>query len=237
MAHTVPVSVTANALSRINLFKDISFQERADISRLCRGRHFSPHQQIVSQKDHSCDVYFIISGVIRVTYYSVTGKEISFRDMGEGEMFGELSAIDNQPRSAQIITVTDVTLISMSAADFRNVVRSNASIGYKVMEHLARLVRSLSERVVEFSALGVSSRIHAEVLRLSRQSAEPNKNFIISPVPTHVEIASRVSTHREAVTRELNLMEKSGIIERQPDIWIVRDYPRLKKMVCEVMGE
>ena len=57
------------------------------------------------------------------------------------------------------------------------------------------------------------------------------------PPPTHADIASRVSTHREAVTRELNRLSRIGMIERQPGILIVRDVERLAEVLDEMTGE
>ena len=57
------------------------------------------------------------------------------------------------------------------------------------------------------------------------------------PAPTHVEIASRVSTHREAVTRELNRLAKIGIIERRGGTLLIKDLDHLGQMVQDATGE
>jgi DNA-binding MarR family transcriptional regulator len=95
----------------------------------------------------------------------------------------------------------------------------------------------MTNRVVEFSTLGVTNRIHAELLRLARTGLEEDGSAVISPVPTDDEIASRISTRREAVNRELRQLEKIGLIERAPRSRIIRDVQRLERMVKEVIGE
>ena len=65
-----------------------------------------------------------------------------------------------------------------------------------------------------FSTLAVSNRIQAELLRLASLAPRAGKSARIAPAPTHTDIASRVSTHREAVTRELNRLSRAGLIER-----------------------
>ena len=237
MTNTEQIPVTADTLSGIGLFKDLSSADRSRIASHCKGKRFTAQQQILSQKDPSRDVYFIISGTVRVTYFSRSGKEINFRDQGPGEMFGELSAIDDQPRSAQVLALTESNLISLGQEDFRDIMIKEPFIARKVMEHLSNLVRLLTERVVEYTAMGVNNRIHAELLRLAHRSPITNNCASISPVPTHADIASRVSTHREAVTRELNQLEHNGLIERRPDAWIISDIERLQTMVREVLGE
>ena len=81
------------------------------------------------------------------------------------------------------------------------------------MQHLANLVRLLSERVVEFSPLGVNNRIHAELLRLAKKVSITGGSAGIAPVPTHGDIANRVSTHHEAMIRELNELKHKGLID------------------------
>ncbi len=105
------------------------------------------------------------------------------------------------------------------------------------LKELTDLVRLLCERVVEFSTLGVKNRIHAELLRLAQKHMQDDNSAAISPVPTHADIASRVSTHREAVTRELNHLAHAGVIERRSGVLVISDVAKLTRMVEEVRGE
>ena len=90
-------------MAAIEIFSELSLEERNEIALLCRGQQYKLNGLIVSHKDISGDVFFIVSGTVRVTIYSITGKEITFRDVSAGQMFGELSAIDGKPRSAHVI--------------------------------------------------------------------------------------------------------------------------------------
>jgi CRP/FNR family transcriptional regulator, cyclic AMP receptor protein len=125
----------------------------------------------------------------------------------------------------------------MPSAEFRNVLQTEGKVAQALLEHLVRELRELTTRVFEFSTLAVRYRIQAEVLRLASLAPREGKSARIVPAPTHAEIASRVSTHREAVTRELNRLSHMGIIERQHGTLIVGDFNRLVQMVQEVIGE
>jgi CRP/FNR family transcriptional regulator, cyclic AMP receptor protein len=102
---------------------------------------------------------------------------------------------------------------------------------------MTRLIRCLSDRVVEFSALAVQHRVHAELLRLARISSPGHATAVIYPVPTHTDIANRISTHREAVTRELGNLCRAGLLERRNGSLVIRDVNKLSKMVADVLGE
>jgi CRP/FNR family transcriptional regulator, cyclic AMP receptor protein len=102
---------------------------------------------------------------------------------------------------------------------------------------LVSKIRALTTRVYEFSTLVVSNRIQAELLRLAIDALRSGSCTRIAPAPTHTEIASRVSTHREAVTRELARLSRLGFIEKEKNALVVKDLERLTEMVHAATGE
>ncbi len=219
------------SLSGIELFDDLGGSDRDALARQCRWHRYAAHKYIIGHQDETNDVYFIVGGRVRVTVFSPSGKEVSFRDLPVGKSFGELAAIDGAPRSATVIALSDTVLASMSAETFRRVLDDHPVVAAKMVQYLAGLVRKLSDRVVEFSVLAVRNRIHAELLRLARDQGLDGDTAVITPVPTHADIASRVSTTREAVTRELNALTSAGLIERRDRAIVIADVTRLAKLV------
>jgi CRP-like cAMP-binding protein len=96
------------------------------------------------------------------------------------------------------------------------------------LSRLASLVRALSDRVVEYSLLPVPSRIKLELLRLAHRHMRGPNRAEIDPAPTHAEIAARVATHREAVTRELRRLAGSGILLRRGRKLVVANVDALR---------
>ena len=92
-------------------------------------------------------------------------------------------------------------------------------------------VRRLSERVLEFSTLVVQNRIHAELLRLAADAGHENGQALLSPAPSLSDIANRISTHREAVSRELSRLASIGLLRREGGDLRVPDLARLEKLV------
>ena len=87
----------------VELFAQLSPAQRDAVAGKCQWRNVSAHSQILGYLDESDDVYFVIEGRVRVAVYSRGGREVSFRDLGEGEFFGEFAALDPAPRSANVI--------------------------------------------------------------------------------------------------------------------------------------
>jgi CRP-like cAMP-binding protein len=159
---------------------------------------------------------------------------VSFRDIGAGDFFGEVAAIDGAPRSADVVALESTLLAAMPPAVFRRLLREEPAVAERMLLRLVGLVRALSERVIDLSTLGVQNRIHAELLRLAREAGISGNAARIDPAPKHTEIASRVSTYREQVTRELSALVKLGVLERGEHALVVRDVAALERLVEEV---
>ena len=224
------------SLAGIAIFQGLAPETIAVLSRRCRWRRYNAGQTVLQRQDDSRDVFFIVRGRVCATYHSACGREVRFTDLAVGEIFGEFAAIDGEPRSADIVAVTDSLIASMSANQFWDVLRQHEQVCAAMLRRLTQIARTNQQRVVEFSTLPVRSRLHAELVRLARSSGS-DKRAVISPAPTHAEIASRISTHREAVTRELNELARAKLIERRGSDLVVCDVAMLESMVEDLMGE
>jgi CRP-like cAMP-binding protein len=174
---------------------------------------------------------------VRVIIYSAKGKAVVFTDLKSGEMFGEIAAIDHAPRSATIEAVERSTVASLTARRFEDLLASEPAVAVATLRHVASEVRRLSERVLEFSTLVVQNRIHAELLRLAAEAAGDDGHAVLSPAPSLSDIANRISTHREAVSRELSRLGSIGLLRREGGDLRITDVARLETLVREAKGE
>ena len=225
-----------DSLSEIDLLQGLPQGELDSLARRCRWRRFGEGEQVLAHLDHSTDVLFLVGGKLRVALYSAGGKEVAFEDLSVGQCFGEMAAIDRRGRSASVFAIEPSNVAFLGDLDFRELMRTHFELSLRVMKELCRLVRKLDERVFEFSTLTVSNRIHAELLRLAGGADGNRPSATISPPPRHAEMASRLSTHREAVTRELNALARAGIVKQERDALHLLDLPRLAGMVHDVLG-
>jgi len=211
---SVRSSQIAQSLENVHVFSKLSAERVASLNKRCAWRKYEADETIVDHLDASTDVYFVADGEARVSIYSALGKAVTFTDIGPGGLFGEIAAIDGGSRSARIEARTRCIVASMPAKVFREILQSEPTVTQAILHRLVGRVRALTTRIYEFSALAVKNRIQAEILRLATLSSQDGNRACIDPAPTHAEIASRVSTHREAVTRELNRLSKLGIVEQ-----------------------
>jgi CRP-like cAMP-binding protein len=223
------------SLANITLLEGLPDADLAALAKVCRWRSFDEDEQVLAHLDAGTDVLFLTEGRLRVSLYSSSGKEVSFEDLQAGQHFGEMAAIDRKGRSASVFALKPCTVAFLSSKNFMELMSQHFVIGQRVMTTLCRLVRRLDERVFEFSTLTVSNRIHAELLRLAGGNVEQT-TATVTPAPRHADIASRVSTHREAVTREMNVLARAGIVRQERDALYILDLPRLGQMVHDVLG-
>ena len=221
----------AETLAKVGLFRSLDATAIRHLDTQCFWRRAPRDTWIIDYQDSSSDVFFVVSGSVRVKIQAVSGREILLREIGAGEFFGELAAIDGQPRSSGILAVTDVTIARMPPGVFRAALHAHPDVCDQLLALLAGQIRMLANRVNEYSTLDVRYRIHAELLRLSRPE-QPNR-AVVSPPPVHAEIAARVSTRREAVARELKALERAGLVERRRGAFVLTDVARLKALIEE----
>jgi CRP/FNR family cyclic AMP-dependent transcriptional regulator len=227
------MSRKTETLAKIGLFRSLDAAKIELLDTQCSWCRATRNQWIIDYQDPSNDVFFVLSGTLRVKIQSVSGREVLLREINAGEFFGEIAAIDNQPRSSGIVAITDVTFARMPASVFRTAVHTYPDVCDQLLELLARYVRTMSNRVNEYTTLDARHRIYAELLRLSRPETGNPKQAIVSPPPVHADLAARVSIRRESVTRELKALERAGLIEKRRGALVLTDTARLRQMIAE----
>jgi CRP/FNR family cyclic AMP-dependent transcriptional regulator len=221
------------ALRKIELFDSLDNEGYELVSSLVKWKQYQKEAELIPYLSENDDVYIIASGRVRTTIFSFSGKEISYQELGSGEMFGELAAIDQLPRAANVITLEPAHIGVISRSNYWRLIDQYPSIAAATLKRLASMVRFLIDRVHQYGALDVKDRVRMEVLRLARENMSGEDTAAIHNFPTHKEIANRVNTHREAVTRELNELSRMGLIEQTHRVLAVTTVSGLAELLPE----
>ena len=196
-----------------------------------------PSQIVIGHQDRTTDVFVVLEGTLRVELYSLNGREISLADLGPGELFGEFAAIDGQPRSATVAATGACALACIPAKKFREIALGTPENAEWLARRLVARIRLQTERIFELNALAVRSRLHCELLRLSLDAGVEQNGAVVQPAPTHAQLAARIGTHREAVTRELQYLQKQGIAVQQGRELRISDVAELAEIVRAAAGD
>lgn len=218
------------SLGQTPLFASLGAEDLSALDSRCIWRTVRAGEWLIDDQSDGTDVFFVLSGHARVVI-GTSAREIILADIRDGEYFGELSAIDGRPRSAGIRAIADTVVARMSNAVFREIIHRYPSVCDKILTTLVASIRTLDNRVNEQTNFDVRERLCAELLRLSR--AGIGGRLVVSPPPTHAELAARISTHREAVTKILNALEREGAISRTRGAITLKYPDRLRQIVAE----
>jgi CRP-like cAMP-binding protein len=225
------------ALKRIPILASLTENALAAVTQNCTWRDYQAGEQILGYQDSSTDVWFLIAGKARVIIYSQEGNAVVFADLKPGTMFGEIAAIDRKSRSASVEALEPCIIASLSAGKFEALMLREPSVAVATLRHVTNDVRRLSERVFEFSTMAVQNRIHAEFLRLAAEAGEQQNSVLLSPAPSLSDIANRISTHREAVSREISRLAAMGLLRREGSGLRITSMAKLAELVHEAKGE
>lgn len=155
-----------HTLEGIELLESLSPAERAAVASRCLWHRYRPGEQIIDRQSDSRDVFFVASGTVRVVIYSLSGREVALDDIRTGGVFGELAALDGNPRSASVMAVDDTTVATLSHEQFFTLMREHPDVALAVMRRLAYIVRTATTRILDLSTLGANNRVHADLLQM-----------------------------------------------------------------------
>ena len=225
------------SLSQIPLFQGVDDATIEQQSRRCTWRTYEENELIIDYEDETRDVRFILDGRVRIILRIATGKEVILTEMRDGDFFGEIAAIDEEGRSANVTALTRTKLCVMPQSVFIELVESQPSVNRSVMKTLASRCRNLNSRLAEHCFLQTKHRLYTELLRLSRPRLGHEGQRSISPPPTQKELAARIGTRREVVSREIANLKRAKVIDKTTGALILSDVERLSDMISEGWSE
>jgi CRP-like cAMP-binding protein len=178
-------------------------------------------QQILAFDDASDDVFFVLTGCVRVVVRTPGGRELILDDIPAGRFFGEMSAIDAAPRSASVTALYRSRICRMPGRVFMSLLAEAPPLARDMMRLLVGRIRAQNSRLLELTTLDIRHRLHAELLRLAAP-AGPDGTRLISPPPVQQVLAQRIGARREPVSREIARLLREGILERRRGALVLR---------------
>ncbi len=227
-------------MTNASFIDSLPSQERDTLMTLLKLHDHDPGEIVISQEENSKDVYFVIGGSARATIFSDEGKIVAYRDILAGAIFGELSAIDDAPRSASVVAVKKLRVGRLPQSSFRELIENSPKFTRVLLEYMTAQLRGMTARIFEFSTMLVRERLLAELLRMGEAATgeiDPGASATsggtiarINPPPTHFDLATRISTHREAVSREMSKLTKQNLISKGDDGSLAIDMDGLRAL-------
>jgi CRP-like cAMP-binding protein len=219
--------VAASTLARVASLAELPEPVLKQVAGVMKTHRYDKGTTVVRHNDASREVYLIISGAVRVSLVGSTGRSLTYQILPPGEMFGEVSAVDGQGRSANVVAEEESVLGSLSASAFLDLARTSPEFALAILHRLARLNRRLTARLFEYHTYDVRGRVYLELLRLTAD--DPDGPITI----TDRDMASRVGTTRENVSRIHGKLRDAKLIRRDKSRLWVLDRDRLESRLPE----
>lgn len=195
------------------------------------------NQIIVAEGSASTDVYLVTAGRLKVSRISRQGQEQIFGELAPDDIFGELAALDREPRSADVVAAEDTHLAILSADEFIAFVAETPAAGLWLARRLSARVRALTASFFALATTPTSTRVQCELVRRigPRRPGDPDTAHI-DPFPTHAELGRIVNAGREAITRELGQLKEEGIIRQAGRRLDILSASRLEALARRYLG-
>lgn len=204
------------ALSKNPLFKGLESFYIDDILEVGETRTYVKSSQVISEGDHGDAIYFILSGRAKVALYGEEGREIVLSVLAEGDVFGEMSVIDDKPRSANVITVRDMECLVVPKEKFLKYLSSHHRVYLTLFAYITARLREATRKIGGLALLDVCGRIAHTLIGMAEAGTE-NDRVIAIERPTHEELAALIGSSREVVSRALKKMTTEGYIKVEKD--------------------
>ena len=208
------------ALRSIPLFSSVSDEDLQAIASLLIERRFPKHKTIVEEGLPGDYMYIIAEGRVQVSKLSNDGREKILEFLDAGDFFGEMSLLDNAPRSASVRALVESRVLALSRSDFLAVMRRSSDLAMAVVQELTRRLRHVDEQASSLSFQRVKERTQGLLVRLAREDdTQPGRR--VTPALTHQQIADMIGTSRETVTRALKGLKEHGWLRQEGKKYLV----------------
>jgi len=216
--------MNAELLKRVPLFKGLSEVELGALAELMQVRKFPRDCMVIWAEDKGDTLFVMHAGRVKVSVNAADGREVILSVLGPGEFFGDMSLLDDRPRSANVITLEVSEALAIRRSDFLKALEQHPSIAVHLMVSLALRLRRADRQIASLALLGITDRICSVLLALAEeQGVETEEGLVIRKRPTHQVLANMAGTARETVTRVLRRLDQEGyILSRGRELVILR---------------
>ncbi|MGH8741863.1 MAG: Crp/Fnr family transcriptional regulator [Burkholderiales bacterium] len=216
MAATVSTAV----LKAVPLFASFPEEPLRLIALVVTRRSAPRASTIMAAGDATDSLYIVLSGRLKVMMSDSDGKEVILAILGPGEFFGEMGLIDDEPRSASVVTLEPCELLSIAKRDFRKCLAENFEMSMAVMRGLVRRLREADRKIGSLALLDVYGRVSRLLLDMAETV---NGEKIVTKRLPKQDIAKMIGASREMVSRVMKDLQVGGYIEMRGSNIVLRD--------------
>jgi CRP/FNR family transcriptional regulator, cyclic AMP receptor protein len=198
-------------LVAIPMFADLSGENLATMAGMVQLRRYPKGAFIVGQNEVGTCMYLLTSGRVKVSLASPEGKELVLNYLEAPAHFGEMSLVDAQTRSADVIAVTDVELFALDGKDLSAAIQLQPRLALSLIATLSRRLRHTINRLEDMAFHDATHRVMRVVLNVATAGLETRGTPVVQGM-THYDIATLAGTSRETASRVISSLARQNIV-------------------------
>jgi|TARA_Y100001001_G_scaffold47005_1_gene42482 CRP-like cAMP-binding protein len=203
-------------LRNVPIFTDLTDSDLTKIASKMVPRVYKKGQMILLEESMGETFFIITQGAVKVTRLSADGREVILAILGESDFFGEMSLLDGEGRSANIVANEDAKVLTLSRNDFLDCLESYPKIAIALLEELATRLRKSDQQIESLSLSDSEHRIGIALIRLAGELGTIKQGHVtVKNLPYQQDIANMAGTSRETVSRTLKLLEDKKLVRRE----------------------
>ena len=203
-------------LRNVPIFTDLRDSDLTKIASKMVPRVYEKGQMILLEESMGETFFIITQGAVKVTRLSADGREVILAILGESDFFGEMSLLDGEGRSANIVANEDAKVLTLSRNDFLDCLESYPKIAIALLEELATRLRKSDQQIESLSLSDSEHRIGITLIRLAAELGTIKQGHVtVKNLPYQQDIANMAGTSRETVSRTLKLLEDKKLVRRE----------------------
>lgn len=217
-------------LSGIPFFESFAPAEREAIATKLVSRRFTDDQLIFMRGDPGSTLMILVEGRVRIGVSTSDGGEMLLTIMEPGQIFGEMSILDGQARSADARAMGETLVLVLERADFLATLRQFPEAALRLCTMLSERLRRSTEQVEGVTLHPVNVRLARLLLTTATQSSKPpgGSNPRIKGNPTQRDLGQLIGASRQKVNFHLGQWQAEGIIARQGNAFAIQNWKALQ---------
>ncbi|UAB79372.1 Crp/Fnr family transcriptional regulator [Erythrobacter sp. SCSIO 43205] len=227
-------TIPEEKLRCFSIFDGLTDEELRRVQSKVSVVRFERGETIIAHEARDTDVYLLLDGQVLANRYSLAGREISYRRLPPNSYFGELAVFDGEPRSVNIVAMTEVLIGRLSGPAFSDLMAAIPSISKALLRDMGARIRELSDRIYVTTASSVKMRFYNELIRNAMALGGGDGEIVLKDPPTHAEWAATVGGQRETITRAISELTSLGLLRKQGRNLVITNLHGLMDQVEEV---
>ncbi|MAS78015.1 MAG: Crp/Fnr family transcriptional regulator [Candidatus Marinimicrobia bacterium] len=217
-------------LESVPIFSDLSKSDLTKISDRMTQRTFTKNQMILLEDDLGQTFFVISKGSVKITRLSDDGREVILAMLGEADFFGEMSLLDGDGRSANVVALEASEVLTLARNEFLDILEKYPKISICLLEELTHRLRKSDQQIESLSLSDVEQRIGITLIRLAEELGTIKQGSVtITNLPFQQDIANMAGTSRETVSRTFKLLEEKGLLSRQGRHLVIYNFNQFSK--------